>query len=453
VNVNVAPPPSSTASPVVQAPRELRPLTEPIAFEEETMPAFVRTALLGTVGLLVVFMVWGGLVDLDEIASAPGHIVPSGQVRTVEHLEGGIVAEIPVTEGQLVDQGDVLLRFDPLAAQSELQQTEAREASLLLRDERLKATAENRKPDFTGVGARYPDLVADQDRIWQGQVATHRSALEVLDQQINERRAELEQLHHSLAAAEEQFKLTSDQVAIRESGVEIGVVSRQVLLETRRAQVAAKSEVTRLQDQVRLTGHALAEAEDRKRNLGQSQRQDALSELGTVSAEMAQVKGALVKLQDRVLRTEVKAPVRGIVQDIKVTIPGEVVPAGGVVMRIVPVEEKLEAEIRIPAAEIGHVRTGMPVKVKIAAYEFVRYGTLSGTLSKLSASTFSDEQGRPYYKGMVSFERNYVGKVPGENPLLPGMPLDGDIVIGHRSLLSYLLKPFVVSLKTSFHER
>ena len=95
----------------------------------------------------------------------------------------------------------------------------------------------------------------------------------------------------------------------------------------------------------------------------------------------------------------------------------------------------------------------MPVKVKIAAYEFVRYGTLSGTLSKLSASTFSDEQGRPYYKGMVSFERNYVGKVPGENPLLPGMPLDGDIVIGHRSLLSYLLKPFVVSLKTSFHER
>jgi HlyD family secretion protein/adhesin transport system membrane fusion protein len=449
---------SSSAKPqnalvIARGGRQRKLLTEPVLFEEQSLPLFVRSGLIAAALFVVLFFVWASVVSVDEVASAPGQVVPSAAVQVVQHLEGGVVGEIRVREGEMVKAGQPLVRMDPAAARSELDQTRARHIGLLLRAERLKAVIEAREPDFAAITSDYTELVADQRRIWAGQLNAQGSAIDVINSQVDQKTREIRQLRDSLDIAQRQLKLTRDQLEIRERGVADGVVSRQVYLETARGQVTAEGEVGRLREQIQVANDSLSEVEKRRRSLGATQAQDALSELGTVSTEVEQVKNTLVKLQDRVDRLEVRAPATGLVQDLKVRTVGEVVAAGATLMRVVPSDGHLEAEVRIQPADVGHVAVGQTVKMKVSSYDYNRYGTLPGILALVSPTTFMDEQNKPYYKGTVSLGRPWVGKVDGQNPVLPGMSLEADIVTGQKVLTEYLFKPIAVSLKSSFHER
>lgn len=439
---------------IVRGGRQRKLLSEPILFEESSLPAFVRVGLGAAAGLLLLFLIWASVVRIDEIANAPGQVVPSGSVKVVQHLEGGTVASILVAEGTKVTEGQILVRLDTTDARSELDQMRARYYDLLLRAERLKAVIEKRKPDFEGVTRDYPDLVQDQVRLWQGQLAARETAIHVVDSQIDQKRREVKQLRDALAIAQQQLKLASDQTVIRAQAAESGVVSRQTYLETARAKVAAEGEVNRLREQIQVAADALAEVERRRTNLDANQEQETLGELGAVSAEAEQIKNALVKLEDRVARTEIRSPVTGIAQDLAVHTIGEVIPAGATLMRIVPSDAVLEAEVKIQTADIGHVVAGKPVKVKVSSYDYNRYGTLPGTLIKVSPTTYLDETDKkPYYRGIVQISRPYMGPGENQNMVLPGMSVEADIVTGDKALIAYLFKPIFVSLKNSFHER
>jgi membrane fusion protein, adhesin transport system len=165
------------------------------------------------------------------------------------------------------------------------------------------------------------------------------------------------------------------------------------------------------------------------------------------------VKGLLDKQLDRVDRLDIRSPVAGLVQDLKVHSVGEVLAAGGIVARVVPVNDVLEAEVRIAPADVGHVHVGEQVRIKVSSFEYVRYGTIKGTISKISPTTFTDENGKPYYKSNVQLDRTYMGPGAGVNPILPGMVVQADIVTGSRTLIEYLLKPIYLALQDSFHER
>lgn len=444
---------ANTAFPIVRASRQRRLLTEPALYEEDSLPGFVRLALLAVAALVGLFMLWSAMVHIDEVAMAPGQIVPSGAVKVVQHLEGGIVAEVLVTEGAMVRPGETVLRMDPTQALGELRQMKARRAGLLIRSERLRAVAEDREPDFARYRDDYPGLVADQRRAWSSQADSQHSARVVVDKQSDQREKELRQLRAALDIARQHFDLASQELAIREKGVEHGIVSMQTVLETRRALVTAEGEVRRLEEQVRLGEDALSETLTRRANLGDTQREDALGELATVSAETAQVENALARLEDRVRRLEVVAPTAGIVQDLKVRTAGEVVQPGALLMKVVPRDDVLEAEVRISTRDIGHVAAGEPVKLKVSTYEFTRYGAIPGELVRISPTTFLDEQGKPYYRGVVRLERSYMGPGANEHPIQPGMNVDADIVTGTKTLLQYLLKPIHLAFRAAFHER
>jgi adhesin transport system membrane fusion protein len=248
--------------------------------------------------------------------------------------------------------------------------------------------------------------------------------------------------------------LSADQTAIRAEAAQSGVVSRQTYLETARAKVAAEGEVTRIAEQIKVATDVLSEVERRRTSLDATQEQDALSELGSVSNEAEQVKNALTKLQDRVTRLEVKAPVAGQVQDLRVHTIGEVLAAGGTLARIVPSDAVLQAEVKVSPNDIGHVAVGQTVKVKVSSYDYNRYGTLPGILLKVSPTTLLDEQDKkPFYRGIVQINRPYMGPGENQNMVLPGMSVEADIVTGEKVLIQYLFKPVFVSLKSSFHER
>lgn len=444
---------SSRSPKVVRGSRQKRLLSESVQLEEEVVPQFLRPALM-IIGLLVVGSIaWSALVEMKEVASAAGEVVPSGSLKVVQHPDGGIVREILVEERALVEAGQPLLRLDTAQADSNFRQLRAREAALQLRAERLRAFADDREPDFWGVAPDYPELIADQNEIWRSQLEERRTALDVLATQIEQRRRELLQIRDSLQAAQRQQALSGELLAMRSRLAEKKLVSQVVFLETKRAKATADSEVERLRSDAVVAEHALEEVEKRRDNQSTGVRQDALNELATVDAELVEVRSALERAALVVDRLELRAPVRGLVQNLKVTTEGEVVRSSDTLMHIVPITDTLEAEVRISPRDIGHLRTGQPVTVKVTSYNYSRFGSVHGELRQVSASSLVDEANQPYFRGWVTLQDNHVGNADGRYPVLPGMTVQADIVTGEKTLLQYLIKPVTDALGGAFSER
>lgn len=442
-----------TPSGVSLGSRERRLLSETVQIEEELLPAVVRPMLGIAAVTVIAFLLWAGMTHIKEVARAQGEIIPVGKLKVVQHLDGGVVAEIPVEERMLVEEGQVLLRVEGSQAFADLRQMEARRVSLKLRAERLAAFAEGRPPDLGPLAGEHKDLLADQQEIHRTQVATRNSTLSILDRQIDQRMRRLSQQQNTLAAAREQQGLTKELSQMREDLAARRLVNRTVLLETRRAKVTADGEVARLIEEIDVNKQELAEVRSRRADTLNQLRRDALNEMGAVRAEMAEVEETIQRLQTRVDRLVVRAPQRGFIQDIKVQTVGQVIQPGALLMQVVPDKVPLEAEIRIAPKDIGHVRVGQNVNLRITSYDYTRFGYAAGKLKRISASSVAGEDNKPFYRGWVTLENPYVGSVRGRNLLQAGMSLEADIMTGEKTLLSYLSKPVVDVISRSFQER
>ena len=175
--------------------------------------------------------------------------------------------------------------------------------------------------------------------------------------------------------------------------------------------------------------------------------------MGSVTGELAQVRETIAKLQDRVRRLDITAPTRGIVKGLTTRTIGAVIGPGELIVEIVPLDDVLVAEVRISPRDIGHLRIGQSANVKVTTYDPARFGVVEGRLKRVSASTFKDEEGEPFYKGIIELSQAFVGSDPDRNPVLPGMVVDADIVTGSKSLMQYLLKPVYRGLDSAFRER
>lgn len=433
--------------------RERSLLSESIHIEEELVPAFVRPILFIVGTLVVIFLVWAALTRMKEVAHAQGEIMPSGSLKLVQHLDGGVVAEILAEERKLVAQDEVLLRIDGTQALADFRQMKARLDSLLLREERLAAFTENRKPDFARLGIEQREMVSSQQNMYGSQVATLQSTLSILERQIAQRAQRISQLKKSLSVAREHEALIGELSAMRENLASRQLVNRTVLLETRRAKVTASGEIARLREEIGVAEQELAEARNRLVDTRNQSFNMAFSELGTVRAEIAELRETLLRLEARVNRLEVRAPIRGHVLDLRVKNVGQVIQPGALLMQVVADGATLEAEVHILPRDIGFVKEGQPVNLRVTSYDYSRFGFVKGTLKRVGASSIVAEDKASYYKGLVQLERPYVGDVPGRNLLQPGMKVEAQILTGEKTLLAYLVKPLIDVVSMSFHER
>ncbi|MEA3642055.1 MAG: HlyD family type I secretion periplasmic adaptor subunit [Lamprobacter sp.] len=433
--------------------RQRRLLSETVRIEEELVPEFFRPALYLISAVVVLFLVWAGTTQLSEVAIAPGLIIPAGNIKTVQHLDGGIVESIQIEERQLIHAGDLLLTIDGSQAEADQLQMRARLVALRLRAERLQAFIEGREPDFSNEADSYPGLVADQRAIFLSQTATRDSTLEILKRQIDQRGRRIRQLRDALSTAKEHQVLTAELSAMREELGQRKLVDRTTVLETRRAQVTAIGEVMRLTEEIDLVTEELAETEMRLLDTGNQLKRDAANELGTVRAEIAEVQETLLRLTARVNRLEVIAPITGYVLDLRVRTIGQVIQPGEILMQIVPDSAPLEAEVRIQPRDIGYVEPGQPVNLRVSAYDYTRYGLAKGTLGRIAASSVVADDGGAYFLGWVSLDTPYVGDDSGAYRLRVGMAVDAEIITGEKTLLGYLAKPVVDGLSRAFRER
>lgn len=428
-------------------------LAQAIQLEEEQPKSIIRFAIWFSVAVLLLAIVWAGSTHLNEVTSAPGEVVPAGLIHEVQHLEGGIVSEIAVRNGDRVQKGSLLLRFSPSASQSEYEQTQIRRAALLLEAARLQAIIERKEPNFDEAGRLHPDLADKQRMIYQAQLASYQSEMNVIDAQIRQRGTELVRQQNQADSIRKEIKLLQEQVNIRTKLTNNQIVARTELLSTQSRLAEAESERRTIDDGVIVAQSALDEI-----NLRRSERLAGFKEemelaAGKVTAELAEVEQLLVRLQDRVSRLEVYAPLDGIVQGLSITRINAVVEPGKVIMQIVPVDDEMIVETRISPSDIGYISGGQQTLVKVDSFDYARFGGVAGKVRRISATTYLDEKRNPYYLAEIELERAWISAANQQLRIIPGMTVQADIKTGSKTILDYLLKPVTRGFSSAFHER
>lgn len=428
-------------------------LAKSILLEESGSPLIARL-VIGFTGLMVVaFVVWAAIASVDEVAIAPGEIVPVGEVQQVQHLQGGIIREILVSDGDTVKDGQVVMRLDPMVSRSEWAQAQAGHEVSLARRERLKALIEGRQPDFSGLGASFRSLAQEQEEIFEQVLRGKETRKQILQEQIKQCQAEAAELEARQRKVEQQKALLDEEIGIRQGLVDQGLNSKVLFLSLQRNQSSLSGELQEVASGRARAAGKLMETKLRLAELEAKFKEDLLIELAAVDAELAQSEELVRRNETNLEWLSIRAPVAGIVHGLMAHTVGGIVAPGSTILEIVPLGRRLVAEVKISARDIGHVRAGQPVVAKFTTYDFGRYGGIPGTLDAISATAFVGPGGESHYRGMVSLQRDYIGPDPMGNPMLPGMTLQADIKTGNKTIMQYLLKPIYASARQALRER
>ncbi|MCB1742522.1 MAG: HlyD family type I secretion periplasmic adaptor subunit [Gammaproteobacteria bacterium] len=430
-----------------------RYLAQSINLEESDVPGVVSGGIFLTLVLVVAAIIWAAVTVVAEVATAQGKVVPAGLNHRVQHLEGGIIETIDVRDGDAVQAGQLLLRVANRVPKSERSQILARRATLLLESERILALIESREPEFGELGEHWPTLAARQLATLTAQKARLNSQLELAQARVRQREAELKRQLRQIESGRAELAVLQEQLAIRESLAARGAFSTDDLLSLQARLLDRQGQLAAEEDSVAVAQDALEEsrravAEVRSRSIEQSEL-----EIGRIAGELAEVEATLLRLEDAVQRSEIRAPVAGVVQGLAVNTIGAVIEPGAILMELVPADRQLIVEARISPNDIGHIKIGQPVDIKVSSYDPARYGSVPGQLERISASTFLDEQGNPYYRAEVKLSKMHVGKDAVSHPIIPGMTVRADVLTGEKSILDYLMKPIYRGFQRAFTER
>lgn len=430
-----------------------RYLTQSIRLEEKPPPGIISAAIFLTVALLLAGMVWASVTDVNETAHAPGEIVPAGLSISVQHLEGGLVKALHVREGDQVKRGEPLLQLDDSALHSELSQMRFRQLALELQAERLAALLENRPAAFDPVAGEYESLVTKQQTIYQAQLNSHQREIQVVDSQIAQKEQERVRQKNQVLSIQKEVALLEEQVRLRTELTRKKLVSRTELLTTQSRLAEAQGELRRAKDGVLVATSALEEARQRRLEAEAVFLRDIELEAGRVASELAEVGQAVLRLRDRIERVTMYAPVDGIVQNLTLSSGQVVVDPGQVILQVIPTADDLIVNARVSPTDIGHVKPGDWADVSVDSYDTVRFGMLRGEVRRLSATTYLDDQGHPYYRAEIALVRDHLGSDERPLRIIPGMTVKVDIRTGTKTLMAYLLRPVQRGLSTAFGER
>lgn len=402
--------------------------------------------------VLVALLTWAYFAWIDEVVRGEGKVVPSSQIQVIQSLDGGVVEEILVRPGELVEMGDVLLRIDPTRYSSSLGESQAETLSLTAKAARLEAIASGtplKMPEE--IIEKAPELAEMERRVWEARSNELRSNLAVAQELIHQRQQELRETRANRDQAASSCALTSRELNMTRPLLKSGAVSEVDILRLQRdvarycgEQKAAAAQLDRIQSSIQ-------EAEERLEETEIKFRTEARTELSEVRAKLSTLKQSELALQDRVRLAEVRSPVRGTVKSLFSNTVGGVVQPGKDILEIVPIDDTLLLEVRINPRDIGFLHPGQTASVKFTAYDFVVYGGLEGVLEQLSADTITDEKGNSFYIAKVRTDDTFVGE--DNRPILPGMIADVHVLTGKRTVLQYLLKPILRARENAFTER
>lgn len=434
---------------------------EDAEFMSETSAAVLqgtpRTAhwiLWGTAIFFLTALIWASLASLDEIATGTGKVIPSSHIQIVQNLEGGILSEIPVREGDVVQKGQVLAQMDATRFSSSFGENQAKYDALLVKIARLSAEANN--AEFNApkeLEQKNLKLIEEERSLYASRQRELQANLSVLRQQSEQRVQDLAEKRVRLVQLQQSHGLVSREVSMTRPLVQQGVMSEVELLRLERQQSDLKGELEATRIAIPRLESALMEARNKVEGFIVKFRSDAMSELSAARAEISAIGATSTALEDRLARTTVHSPMTGTVKRIKVTTIGGVIQPGMDLMEIVPLEDNLLIEARVKPSDIAFLRLGQEGAVKLSAYDFSIYGGVPAKLEYISADSITNDEGETFFIIRVRTKTNYLVQGDKRLPIIPGMLATVDIRTGKKTVLTYLLKPVFKAKAVAMRER
>lgn len=374
-----------------------------------------RWVLWATFIALASFFTWANFSEIDQITRAPGSVIPSSNVQLIQSKDGGVLQKLPVGVGEIVEQGQIIAQFEATSAEADYQEAKVQVASLSAAMSRLTAELFGTEPEFSAITSAFPHFVTSQKLLFERRQSAKREEIANLDAIL---------------------ALVREEILMNEPLVARGDVS--------------KTEILRLQREE-------AELVAQRGKINNEYFQSTQAEYNETEEEFERVSQLLIQRKQQLDATTLDAPVKGIVKSIRLTTVGGVIRPGEDVLEIVPLEDDLLIEAKVAPQDIGFLKVGLDVSVKIEAYDYTIYGDLDGVLSYISADTLEENtQGNdvPFYRVHIRTQgRKFSGRPDADLQILPGMTATVEVKTGKNTVLSYLLKPIVKTLRESMGER
>lgn len=398
-----------------------------------------RTAFVAvTVSACVLFLLWASIAKVDVIVRTEGRIVPAGKSQIIQHLEGGIVRNILVHEGQKVTAGQALLELSDVQVKSSLDQEQSKSTTLRGREARLIAESSGSGAINFPKDIQDPDVRRAETLAFEARRARVSDEVRVLRDQNAQKRGEISEAESRRRNLSSELEVAQQQYKVIENLKRNGAASNLELLDSQSRVQRLTSQISEAEAAIPRLKAAMAETESKVGEVWARYRAEASSELTQLRGEIEKSGFEIDTNKDKLDRNQVKAPVSGIINRMSVTTVGGVIKPGEALMEITPADQSVLIEARAKPNDRANLRHGLPAHIRLGAYDYATFGTLNGKVSDVSADTLLDEREGRYYRIMLEAKDNNQGM-----EILPGMTAIADIVVGKRTVISYLLSPLL----------
>ena len=429
--------------------RDWSELSDEAIIEQE--PTHARRLVYAVFAALICLLLWSALASIDTVTRGIGKVIPSSQVQVIGSQDGGIVQEILVAEGDIVERGQVLVRLDRTRSEASLGENQAERQGLEIRALRLDALVSRRdfEPDSV-MRTLAPQVVSEELKLFQ----TSRTQLETQEliarRQKRQREEELLELQAKRDQLVTEASLARDELDVTRPLVASGAASQVEILRLEREVNRATGELQQVRAGIRRVEASVQEASSNIETVRLEFLNETREKLAETYNRIAALSQAGAGLSDRVSDTEVTAPLAGTIKQLHYNTVGGVVLPGRDMVELVPANDTLLLEVKIKPKDIAFLAPGQEANVKFTAYDFVVYGGVESTIEQIGADTLLDSEDEPYYEVTVRTRNVDFGP---EQPIIPGMTVDVDILTGRKTVLSYLMKPVLRAQQRALSER
>ncbi len=424
----------------------------------ERPPRSASLIVLIVIAMLTSFTVWASQTQIDEIARGNGRVIPATRTQTIQATEAGVVKEIAVQIGQVVKEGQLIIRLDDTTTASDLGEVEARARALKARVARLEIEEAGSWDEAyscpADVADTAPGICENEERLLAARRAGFRNTQGVLEQRLLQRQKELDEANANLQRLKGSLEISTRELKLIEPMAERRLVAETELIRAQRAVNDATGEINALNEMIPRLQGAISEAELQLKELDLQFRQEALTQKTDVLAELSVLEESARGELTRVSRTDIRSPVDGVINTMEINTIGSFVQPGAAVAEVVPTSEELLVEARISPRDVAFVVPGQKALVKITAFDFSIYGGLEGEVVNVSSDSIVDQKtGEPYFEVRVKTERAQLQKGADTFNITPGMICSVDIMTGRKTILHYLLKPINKARQEALTER
>lgn len=416
-------------------------------------PKRMMTVVIVIAVFFLVAIGWMNWAEIDVVVRGAGKVIPARQVQQVQSLEGGVVAEILVAEGDLVDDGQALLKLSDVAFSSSFQESNLKYLELQARSLRLDAEAYGKAfNQGNELAASASDLFQSEKSLYESNKQQLEKTLNIYQEQVNQQQKALEEARTKSRQLQRTLNLLKKEIIIKEPLMKDKIISEIDFLQLQQREAEVQGELEIANISLSRIQSAIDEA---KGKLSQSQldfRNKAKLELNEVNAEISRILETQTALKDRVSRTTLRSPVKGVVKRLHANSVGGVVTPGGQILEIVPLGDSLLVEVSIKPADIASIDVGQKTRLKFSAYDFAIHGSISGEVIFVSADTITDEDGKSFYTVRVTPDKSFLGHASERLKIKVGMTSEADIITDKKTILEYILKPIHRGLEKSLTE-